>query len=284
MKRAVVFAHYDNDDIVDSYVFNYIEKLKKATDYIVIVSTAKLSLSDINKLKKICSSVIVRENIGYDFMSYKVGLESFDYAQYDEVLICNDSVYGPFYQLENILEKMSNKQCDFWGMTEGKEISYHLQSYFIVCKKNILNSEAFRLFWNDVEVLNDKRMIIEKYEIGFSENLFKSGFTASVYVDYEPSFMDKMKIKLKRITLYKMLSKIYGFMKGTYKLQNPLAVNITHQYWKELLLYSKMPFIKVELLRDNPVNVEIQNYKDVIAQISNYDVSLIENHLTRVKK
>ena len=283
LNRAIVFVHYDKDNLIDDYVYFYLKELQKVSDYIVFVTVVKLSINDINKLNTICNDVILRENVGYDFMSYKVGLESFDYQIYDEVVICNDSVYGPLYPLENIFNKMSTKRCNFWGMTSGKEISYHLQSYFIVFKKQILHSEAFQSFWDNVQVLDNKRDIIEKYEIGLTKYLISYGFKPLAYADYKPKLLNVLKAKLKRITLYKVIVKLYILLRGKYKLPNPLAINLTHQYWKELLIYKQNPFIKIELLRDNPVQVKIDDYQDVIKSISNYDIRLIDKHLKRVK-
>ena len=283
MNRAIVFVHYDKDNLIDDYVYFYLKELKKISNYIVFVTVVKLDTDDINKLNTICNDVILRENVGYDFMSYKIGLESFDYQTFDEVIICNDSVYGPLYSLENIFNKMNKKRCDFWSMTSGKEISYHLQSYFVVFKKQILHSKAFQSFWDNVRILDNKRDIIEKYEIGLTKHLTSYGFYPLVYADYKPKLLNVLKAKLKRITLYKVIEKLYILLRGQYQLQNSLAINVTHQYWKELLIYKQNPFIKIELLRDNPVEVKIDDYQDVIKSISNYDVRLIDNHLKRVK-
>ena len=38
MKRAVVFAHYDKDNIVDDYVIYYIKALKEIAETIIFVS------------------------------------------------------------------------------------------------------------------------------------------------------------------------------------------------------------------------------------------------------
>ena len=87
LNRAIVFVHYDKDNLIDDYVYFYLKELQKVSDYIVFVTVVKLSINDINKLNTICNDVILRENVGYDFMSYKVGLESFDYQTFDEVII-----------------------------------------------------------------------------------------------------------------------------------------------------------------------------------------------------
>jgi lipopolysaccharide biosynthesis protein len=60
-------------------------------------------------------------------------------------------------------------------------------------------------------------------------------------------------------------------------------LNITHYYWKKLLL-NGFPFIKIELLRDNPLNIDIRNWKEIISSVSNYPIEIIENHLKRIRK
>ena len=282
--RAIIFAHYDKHKLVDDYVYFYLDKLQKVSNYMVFVSVVELTQNEINKLKTICDDVILRDNVGYDFMSYRVGLESFDHKLYDEVVICNDSVYGPFYSLRVIFDSMQEKKCDFWGITSGDEIAYHLQSYFVVFKKKVLHSKAFQKFWRDVEVLESKSDIIKKYEIGLTQQLLTRGFTGLSYIDHKPNMLKTFKERLKRLTPSKIIVKVSLLMQGKYKIQDSFTVSIMHEDWKELVVYKKAPFIKIELLRDNPVTVQIDDYEDVIKSISDYDVALIKQHLQRVGK
>jgi lipopolysaccharide biosynthesis protein len=64
---------------------------------------------------------------------------------------------------------------------------------------------------------------------------------------------------------------------------NIKTVNVTHFLWKQLVLYYKMPFIKVDLLRDNPMAVNIDDYAKVLSMVSNYSVPMIMSHLSRVR-
>jgi lipopolysaccharide biosynthesis protein len=45
-----------------------------------------------------------------------------------------------------------------------------------------------------------------------------------------------------------------------------------------------MPFLKVELLRDNPLRIKINNFEHVLVSHSDYDIAYIRSHLKRVKK
>jgi len=216
-------------------------------------------------------------------MSYKVGLDSFDHTQYDEVVICNDSIYGPFYPIENMFQNMQDTACDFWGVTDSTDMSYHLQSYFVVFRKSVLQSDAFRRFWKNVKVLHDKDAIIRQYEVGLTTHFIKNGLKAAVLNHIQPSNVKLLLHYMKKLTLTKITKKLIAMVMGKKIILRPGKVNPTHQFWKELLLGKKMPFIKIELLRDNPIKVDIDDYEEVIQKTSDYDTSLIATHLARMK-
>jgi len=279
VNRAIVFAHYDKQDRVDPYVFYYLGELRKLTPTLIFVSTAKPDQEDIDKLERIGCEVILRENAGYDFMSYKLGLERLECTAYDEVVICNDSVYGPFFDLETIFNKMRAEACDFWGMTSNTDISYHIQSYFVVFKKQALHSAAFSHFWDTLTILDSKSEIIRRYEVGLSRCLLKAGLKAETSADYNPTLTDQLIYLSKRVSPGKVKEKILAIFQGENVIPR---INATHSFWKELILQGKMPFMKVEPLRDNPMEVDIEDYEKVISSVSSYDVDLIKDHLYRI--
>ncbi len=281
--RAAIFVHYDKHNIIDDYVYFYLQELQQNSSYLVFVSTAKLPEEDVATLSKYCSKVIVRENVGYDFMSYKIGLESFDYQEYDEVVICNDSVYGPIYSLKDVFNAMQHKECDFWGITDNKDIQYHLQSYFLVFRKKILNSQVFLDFWDDVKVLNNKNDIIKKYEVGLTQILIKAGFSSQVYASFKPTNIQKTIMFAKKLTPCKIFKKINALLTQKSSIKRIGKLNSTHYFYKELLVIDKVPFIKIELLRDNPLNVNLNEIERLITKFTNYNFSLIKNHLSRMR-
>lgn len=61
------------------------------------------------------------------------------------------------------------------------------------------------------------------------------------------------------------------------------GVNRTHQDWNALIEVHKMPFIRVELLRDNPKGVaDIACIDQLLEKIGDYPTSNIHRHLARV--
>lgn len=297
---AVIFAHYDMDNIIDDYVINYLNQLQTIADSIFFVSTAQLNEQEIKKISLICKKIIVRENTGYDFMSWKIALQNIENLNdYDLLIMCNDSVYGPIYPIEKMFESMEKVICDFWGVTDNFEVSFHLQSYFIVFKKNIIISDAFRSFWENVDIKNEKEEIILKYEIGLTQTLLKHNFKAEVFVKYKTiEYLYKwfvvfipnlIKLNLsKKININNNKQEIrtgidfFMLKKDLINLYNTKPMNKTHILWKELIKKKKAPFIKIELLRDNPFRVNIKNHISFIKEESNYTTELITKHQSRI--
>ena len=179
MKRLCIFAHYDKDNLIDDYVIYYLRELKKSFNKIIFVSDSDLSKNETDKIIDIVDYIQAFNHGEYDWGSYKYGYfiakENFLLQGIDEVLFCNASVYGPIISLEPILNKMSNDPCDFWGMFENQDgikkdsKEPHLQSWFLLLKKNVVDSDLFDDFICSVKHLEDKNEIIQKYEIGFTQ-------------------------------------------------------------------------------------------------------------------
>jgi lipopolysaccharide biosynthesis protein len=285
VNRLCLFAHYDRDNLVDDYVLYYLEGLKQVSTRLVFITTANLSANEINKVKDLADKVILRENIGYDFMSWQRGMrEAAGLTDPDEIIICNDSVYGPIYPLDGIFKAMTPNNCDFWGMTDSYEIAYHLQSYFLVFKKKVVFSPAFREFWDSVTVEGSKDDVIRKYEVGMTQALVSAGFKPGAYA---PSPSSRLKVLAIKASLAvkspgKALRRIQRTLRGGY--QERIALTPTLFLWKDLILKSKMPFIKIVLLRDSGDRIDIKGYDKTIRKISGYDTGLIQRHLERMQR
>ena len=258
MKRAVIFAHYDKDNIIDDYVIYYLNALKKIASDIVFVSCNPVENKQV--LDGIVTKIIDEPHKEYDFGSYKRGylyLKN-QLNEYDELVFANDSCFGPFYPLENIFNAMDKKDCDFWGITKNnfgykKDKSLfmtkrpHIQSYFIVLKKEVFLSEIFDKYINSIQKEEDKKQIISKYEIGLTELLVQNGFKYKVWIN-------------------------------AYKSVN----NIVVLKWRQIILKFQMPFIKCSLPRLKNKNVTtVAGYQDIIKQVSDYPIELIENNIER---
>jgi rhamnosyltransferase len=320
--RAVVFAHYDPKGIVEEYVLYYLKALKKICSTLIVVSTAPLSKDEQQKIHDISDKLICRENIGYDFYSYKVGIKSLALKDYDEIIICNDSVYGPLSSIEECFLDMENTNCDFWGVTENYDTEYHLQSYFIAFRQPLITSNVFKEFWDDVEILDDKNEIIKKYEIGMTGVFKNNNFKYASYCKTPESNL--FKVTYKAYDLYKFTRKVglavfinklssskaytsvdqdsngvisknlvSRFFEIIYKIMllsiNSLKpgdfhINPTYHLYRKIIKNQKCPFIKADLFRKNADLNSIAKRIEFLNKETAFDTDLIKSNLKNYNK
>src|SRR5438552_17054921 len=147
---------------------------------------------------------------------------------------------------------MERDPSDFWSMTDNVEGKWHLQSYFLVFRARALRSSEFRRFWESVELLPQKQTVIDTYELGMTLDFRSAGFSARALVPIEA------------LPARPLIRRILRPAWRNPTLLQPLA-----------LLERKMPYVKVELLRDNPMSTRLGPIYEAMAQ-SGYDPGLIE--------
>ena len=289
VRRACIIAHYDRDNVVDEYVYYYLSHISNVAEKIVFVTVSQLGESDLKRMTSMGVSVICRNNIGYDFFSYKLGLESINVEDYDEIIVCNDSVYGPFFDLNTTFSKMEKRGCDFWGATDSNEINYHLQSYFLVFKSQVIKSLVFKEFWSSIAVLADKNEIIATYEVGLSQALLSKGYVFEALYPVEKVNTPYRRLVQVTYSFRESLGRV--FMKDFYqdffrKLGSvgKINPNTTITFWKDVLLDGRSPFLKVSVVRDESFkNDDFVELGTILSSISEYPFSLIKNHHDRIK-
>ncbi len=267
-RMLCVFAHYDRDGLVDDYVLHYLARLNELGCEIIFVSNAPgLGEAGIARVREYCSRVIARENVGYDFGSWRDGLASCgDLSLYDRIIIANDSVYGPIHDIGPVFRAMESQGAKAWGITDSLRYGRHLQSYFLVFDRTVAMSAAFQTFWRDLPDYRLKHVVINRCEVGLSHRLRRAGFALAAYCDYREMEADL----------------VAAAGNGTDSNLPRLPVNVTHLAWDMLIRDYGCPFVKVQLLRDNPKGVrDAKDWEAAIRDTSRYDVRLIRRHLQR---
>ncbi|MEI0532267.1 rhamnan synthesis F family protein [Brachyspira pilosicoli] len=189
IKRLVILAGYDKDNIIDDYVVYFIKELKKIAD-IIYVSNCYFNEKELSKISNYCIATICEPHGESDWGSYKRG---FRYSRiskllfnYDYLILVNDSIYGPFYDLKHIVETMELKNLDAWSMFycfyDFVNLS-HLQGYFVSIKKEVFLSEDFTFFMYSITKLHDKLDLIIHYETGLTKFFQKHNYKIGGYFD-----------------------------------------------------------------------------------------------------
>ena len=184
---------------LDDYIFYFAGKIKELARTLVITVNGMLKEQYLDRIASCCDAVFVRENRGYDSGAFKDTLETFlgweNVFQYKELMLINDSCYGPVYPLTEMFDIMDQKGFDFWGITEQTPIKrsyygtamypYHIQTYFVVIKQDMLHSEGFKKFWSDLQIPGCYSEAVEYFELRFTSYFNSLGYLSGSYIDCE---------------------------------------------------------------------------------------------------
>ena len=195
-KRLAIYMTYNNEGIIDDYIVYMIEALKKVCQDIIVVSNNLLPERQKNKLSE-ASRIYERDNKGYDAGAYSEVIMKLyankELEEYDELLLLNDSVFGPFYDLNDMFKEMDNRSpaVDFWGITrrvcsdfDGGDTIYpeHIQSYCYIFRKRLLHSNDFIEYWEGIiDKITDFRSAITNYEFQLTRHFSELGYTWDSY-------------------------------------------------------------------------------------------------------
>jgi lipopolysaccharide biosynthesis protein len=286
-QKVAVLVHYSRRGGFLRYFRYLVEQLDRSGFAVIIVSNSpKLDATAVESLLPRCALVLHRHNIGYDFGAWRDGiLQIPDIAALDQLLITNDSVFGPLQDLNTVLERCDTTQGDVWGITESFDTRFHLQSYFLLFNKPVLCSKNFPNFWNKMRYIENKRVVIFQYEIGLSQMLVKQGFRVRALHPYR---------QLVEAVLSHSLA---GAGAGSHPLRDGFLANLlqninagtplnpTHYFWEYLVTDLNCPFIKRDLLEKNPVGIPfLGNWRNAIASASDYPVEFIEEYLQEASR
>jgi len=284
--RVAVFAHFDRHGIVHDFVLHYLGEIARAGFTTVFVSNApQLHPDSLARLVPLCGAILLRHNLGLDFGAFKDGIGSLRLERLEALLLANDSVYGPFRDLGDVIGRMNPLEADVWGITDNWERQFHLQSYFVLFARQALTSPAFGQFWRDVRYVQAKSWVIGHYEIGLTRALLQGGLRCRVLFPYRLAATTLIDAVRQGVTgdspaFSGPRERFAGALVDA--IEDGLPLNSSHYFWDHLITRMGCPFLKRELLRDNPARIPgLVHWQEVIQSASKYDTDLIVRHLER---
>lgn len=173
----------------------------------------------------IAATLYPRENSGLDFGAWQDLLTRNCDAEATEILFANDSIFGPMTPLQPIVDNMRAHHSPVWGMVRSEAITAHLQSWFLVMTRETLDHPAIRRVFEQPFNSMSKPEIVLHGELGLGLAI------QAAELEMTASWSSK---------------------RGLARL---LSLNPMHTDWRTVLHSGQAPFIKTELLRDNPSGV-----------------------------
>jgi lipopolysaccharide biosynthesis protein len=104
-----------------------IERLRALDRKLMVICAAPSPDSIPEALARHADALYWKGLSGFDFSAYTIGLRAIAKAsEHADVLVLNDSVYGPFHDLKLLIARA---RWDLTGFTASAEIENHIQSY-----------------------------------------------------------------------------------------------------------------------------------------------------------
>jgi lipopolysaccharide biosynthesis protein len=281
--HAAVYVHFDRDGFVHDYVLHQLCELVGAGYRVTFVSNSTdLAAESRARVLPFCKELIWRFNTGYDFGAYKDGIASItDLDRLDSLILMNDSVYGPFWNLQDTLAKIDGLATDCWGITDSFEYRYHIQTFFMVFLSNALKSTAFKGFWSELPYVDHRMWVIRNAEVRLTQALQDAHLKTSVLAPYR-AVAATARERLARLVGAPPAAEQAAFARFSAQIMKDGVVNPTQFFWDVLITDYACPFIKRDLLTSNPNGVPCTSrWQELIATRSSYDVGMISRHLAR---
>lgn len=112
-------------------------------------------------------------NKGLDFGMYWNIIPDLDMNLYQSLALVNDSCYL-FKELDNFFEWYDKSNLDVAGFTDCYIFNHHIQSYFLIYSKDIL--EIVKQYFIKYGVINNRQEVINTYEVGLCKYLSDQSF------------------------------------------------------------------------------------------------------------
>ena len=165
-----------------------LDDIRTNLDDLVIVSNGPLNQESMAGLSRYTNhDIVIRSNVGFDAGAWRdvmldIGFERI--CEFDELILFNDSFFGPIYPFKEMFDKMDSADVDYWGITNHGEAPNsrdmcpygyrprYIQTYFLAFRKNLVESNEFQQYWAN----------LPNYET-FEDLAFKHGAVLTKYFE-----------------------------------------------------------------------------------------------------
>ena len=275
-KIGIVVAHFHSKGVISKGLIAFLNAFPSDPSASVFVST-NLTIESSNSLPQ-KMKVLRRDNIGYDFESYRNGIgEIGDIESLDHLIILNSSfiILDHARLCSAVISKLDSEDADIVALTASNERARHAQSYFISFSRKVVTSKAFADWWADLTPTSERQEVIDRYEIGMSRYFMEKGFTISAV--YEPTDRQRLCAVRRAIkcgylhTNPDAQANAMG-SGATVDINAGDALNPTHFMWDFLLDHCGI--VKTELIERNPLKIDLTELEEFL-NYSTYSRELI---------
>ena len=273
-----VYVNYNSFGIIHRYVVDQVRALEQAGFRIIFV-TQSGSIRGLELVLPHCAKVVHRRNLGHDFGAYRHGLywiRSLNISP-RAVLLVNDSCYGYFSSIDGIEANVDEGKADLWGLTESYDLGYHLQSYFLLLSKGLFEAPSFWQFWDMMPTNRSRNYVVLNGEVGLTQSVLRGGFRTGVLAPYNDLVEGWLSRRRQHYGSSQVEKNFVAMLEG--RLITARPVNPSHCFWEALIEDYRLPLLKRDLLRKNPLLVPNVHNAAALIQKNGGDFSSALEHL-----
>lgn len=193
-RRLCIFSFHDDRGVVDDYVTFLLRELRQFVEKIVACVHGDLAAGSEKKLLALVDEVVMVPEAADRLAVFGQGLELIGFDQerrYDEVLLVDDTCFGPLFPLDELFVSMDGRACDFWGITARPERTrdpfsgvsgqpFSLDMNFLAIRRALMESEIFRKYWTHRELVGKGGLSDGAL---FASYFIQRGFTCETYLN-----------------------------------------------------------------------------------------------------
>lgn len=198
LTRIGIFLFRDEEGIVDDYVKYLLDDISQNLEELYIVVNGALTEEGRRCFEIYTQNIVVREDRGYDVAGWQDVILNFcgfeKILKYDELILFNDSFFGPIYPFAEVFCTMDRKKVDFWGLSShgaapgngvcpyGDRPRY-LQTYFLGFRRELVSSLPFQYFWEKLPLFENFADVGEGFGCTFTKGFENLGYKWEAYSD-----------------------------------------------------------------------------------------------------
>lgn len=192
-RRLILYSFFDSQGRVDAFVLASLRGLRPHAAELIVVVNGNVDDDGRQALETVADRVLTRENTGLDIGAHRDALERLadELSSFDEIVMTNDTWYGPVRPWGPIFAQMAARAVHFWGLTDHASVArnpltgrrgapYHLQSYWIAVRRDMFLSRHWRRYWSSLGSIDTYVDAVVRHELRFTRWFSRHGWRSGV--------------------------------------------------------------------------------------------------------
>jgi hypothetical protein len=281
-RQVALYAHYCASGRVSAMVLRQLRAYAAAGFAVVFVTMSpEIAAADWAEVAEIAALLVHRQNHGLDFGAWRdvAGALAERWPDAEELLLVNDSVLGPIRPLEPMFAALRSGGEGLFGLTDSRQGGAHLQSYFLLGRGRAVVAEMLD-FLRTAPVSASKWLIVQRCEMGLSRHMHRKGHRVAAVYGYG-RLIEAINADPAEGLAHLVPKQPQRSVREPVLPNRPL--NPVHHLWRPLVSLLGFPFLKIELVRNNPGGLpHIDSWITLVGPESPCPPAMLATHLAEI--